>query len=199
MLRDAIKQTVPATLLLLAFTVLTGVIYPLLVTLIAQICFPWQANGSLLRHNGKVIGSELIGQAFTENKYFFGRPSDTGSFPNNSLSSSGSNQSWSNPEYLKKLKDRITKYHQIDVKNKLIPIELITGSGSGLDPHISPVAAYYQVHRIASIRNIPESRIRNLIAEIIEEPTFGILGEPRINVPKLNLALDNVDKGQNTP
>jgi K+-transporting ATPase ATPase C chain len=197
---DIFKQAKISLLLLTTLTVVTGIIYPMLVTLIAQICFPWQANGSLITVNHKIIGSRLIGQNITDDKYFFGRPSDTIPTPYNALSSAGSNKALSNPAYIKILEDRIKKIHSANPRtNKLIPIELISGSASGLDPEISIAAAHYQAHRIAKLRNIPEKRVHELIEKMIIPPTFNILGDPRVNVLELNMALDKLNDSQGEP
>jgi len=192
-----------AFLVLLLFTVLTGFIYPVVVTEIAQLLFPWQANGSLIKDNhNKIIGSVLIGQSFTDPNYFWGRPSATTPFPYNGASSSGSNMGPLNTSFLISIKDRIVNLKKFDPKNnQAIPVDLVTASGSGLDPEISPAAAFYQASRIATTRGIPEVEIRQLIQEHIQARTLGILGEPRVNVLLLNIALDqlrNTD-GRTTP
>ncbi len=193
MLMDAIKQIKTAVILLILFSIITGLIYPMLVTAIAQILFSWQANGSLITQNGKTVGSVLIGQNFVDAKYFWGRPSATAPFPYNAEISSGSNLGPSNPDLLKSVKDRIDNLHHADPQNQnLIPIDLVTASASGLDPEISPLAAFYQVDRIAKTRNISPTIIEKLIQNSIQYRTFGILGEPRVNVLQLNLALDNM-------
>jgi len=193
MFRIAIDQFKIALILVISFTILTGLIYPVAVTGIAQLIFPKQANGSLVQINGKTVGSLLIGQSFTNPKYFWSRPSATTPFPYNGESSSGSNMGPSNPDFLATVKTRIADLGQFDSQTKhLIPIDLITASGSGLDPEISPLAAFYQVPRIAKIRHIPEKELQELIANLIQNRTFGILGEPRVNVLQLNIALDNL-------
>lgn len=180
-----------ALLLLLFFSVVTGLIYPILVTGLAQIFFSTQANGSLLLKDKKIVGSEFIGQFFVDPKYFWGRPSATTPFPYNALASSGSNLGITNPTWLKMVRIRIESLRKIDPQNNiLIPIELITASGSGLDPHITPAAAFYQIKRISKARRITEDDVRNLLIHFIENRQFGFLGEPRVNVLKLNLALD---------
>ncbi len=189
-----IKQTKIAILLLLLFTLFTGLIYPVFVTGIAQLFYPWRANGSLIEQNDQLIGSILIGQAFTDPKYFWSRPSATTPYPYNSENSSGSNLGPSNLDLLKAIQQRIDNLHQYDKNNaKLIPIDLITSSGSGLDPHISPQSAFYQVSRIARERGIQEEKVKSLILQHIKSPVFGILGEFHVNVLKLNIALDDLN------
>lgn len=180
-----------AIMMLLLLTALTGVIYPVAVTGIAQIIFPGQANGSLITKDGKAIGSELIGQPFDDPKYFWSRPSATSPFPYNAGASSGSNLGPTNPDLLKAVADRADALKKADPGNTApVPVDLVTASGSGLDPHITPTSAFYQVPRVAKARGIAEERLRLLIAEHTEGRQFGILGEPRVNVLRLNLALD---------
>ncbi len=180
--------------MLLLMTLLTGIIYPMVVTSISKIIFPYQANGSLIIKNKKLMGSVLIGQEFTDKKYFWGRPSATEPFAYNAASSSGSNYGPSNIIFLQKVKNRISHLQQSDLENNFsIPVDLITASASGLDPDMSPRAAFYQVHRIALVRGIPESRVIQLVADLLQSRTWSILGEPRINVLQLNLALDELD------
>lgn len=187
----------PALLLLLVLTIITGIIYPLLVTGIAQIVFPERANGSLIVKDGKIIGSELIGQSFDNPKYFWGRLSATGPFPYNAASSSGSNYGPANPALFSAVQSRIDALRAVDSGDVLpIPVDLVTYSASGLDPHISPAAAYYQVARIARVRGLEASHIRTLIEKHTEERELGFLGEPRVNVLKLNLALDELTTKQ---
>ena len=175
-------------------TLLTGVIYPLVVTGLAQVFFPNQANGSLLKNGGKVIGSQLIGQSFTDARYFWGRPSATSPFPYSGASSSGSNMGPSNPAFIHLIKERVLSFHQFDGDKKaLIPVDLVTTSASGLDPEISPLAAFYQVPRIAKIRNITEKDLNHLINHYTIRRTLGIWGELRVNVLQLNLALDQLE------
>jgi potassium-transporting ATPase KdpC subunit len=190
---DIFKPVKTACILLILLTFLTGLIYPVLVTGLAQLLFPWQANGSLLTKNNQRIGSTLIGQSFTDPKYFWGRPSATTPFPYNAENSSGSNIGPSNPNFLVAVKGRIQVLHQADPQNQyLIPIDLVTASGSGLDPEISPLAAFYQVSRIAKARGLAEKDISILIRHLIINRTLRILGEPRVNVLALNLALDEL-------
>lgn len=180
-----------AIVMLLLMTVITGIAYPLLATGLAQVMFPGQANGSLIEKNGKPVGSALIGQSFTDAKYFWGRPSATSPNPNNSASSSGSNTGPSNPALIDTIKQRIDALHAVDPGNTApVPVDLITASGSGLDPEISPAAAQYQVSRVAQARKLSVSQVQALVAEYTSGRTLGILGEPRVNVLKLNLALD---------
>ncbi|HUL42040.1 MAG TPA: potassium-transporting ATPase subunit KdpC [Burkholderiales bacterium] len=177
--------------MLIIMTVITGIAYPLLVTGVAQTVFPHQANGSLIMKNGKPIGSELIGQPFSSPKYFWSRPSATSPKPYDGGSSSGSNLGPTNPALLDAVADRIKALREADPGNAApVPADLVTASGSGLDPHISPAAAYYQAERVARARKLDSKRVRSLIAEHTESRQFWILGEPRVNVLKLNLALD---------
>jgi K+-transporting ATPase ATPase C chain len=183
-----ISQLRPSFFMLLIFTVITGVIYPLAVTGIAQVIFPDQANGSLIMVNGKAVGSELIGQQFDDSKYFWGRPSAAGY---NAAASSGSNYGPMNPNLLKAVQARIDTLKAADPNNTLsIPVDLVTASGSGLDPHISVAAVLYQIHRVASARGLSEADVRSLVDQYTEGRQFGIFGESRVNVLKLNLALD---------
>lgn len=181
-----------ATLLLLAITVLTGVIYPLVVTGVAQLLFPKQSNGSLFRENDQVLGSELIGQAFASPRYFWSRLSATSPVPYNGNSSGGSNFGPLNPELKKSVDARIKELSGTEPLNKPVPVDLVTASGSGLDPHISPAAAEFQVSRIAKARNLSEEVVRELVVQHTEGRQFDVLGEPRVRVLRLNLALDQV-------
>ena len=171
--------------MLVVMTVITGLAYPMIVTGIAQVAFKDQANGSLIYENEKIVGSSLIGQPFSDPKYFWGRPSATSPMPYNGASSSGSNQGPTNPALIDEVKERISR-----LETKPVPVDLVTASGSGLDPHISPAAAAYQVPRVAKTRNIPEEKLRDLVARHTEGRQLGILGEPRVNVLQLNLALE---------
>jgi potassium-transporting ATPase KdpC subunit len=172
-------------------TVLTGLIYPLAVTGIGQTVFPHQAKGSLILQDGRVLGSELIGQPFADPKYFWGRPSATPPFPYNAAASSGSNLGPLNPVLLDAVKARVEALRQADPSQQgPIPIDLVTASGSGLDPHISPAAAEYQISRVAKARKLDPKMVRELVAKYTEGRQLGILSEPRVNVLKLNLALD---------
>lgn len=182
-----------ALLMLVALTVLTGLIYPMLVTGIAQAVFPSQANGSLIERDGKPIGSALIGQPFSDPKYFWSRPSATAPMPYNAAASSGSNQGPLNPALHDAVKRRIEALQKVDADNKaLVPVDLVTASASGLDPHISPAAAEYQVGRVAKVRGLPTDKVGALVAEHTEGRQLGFLGEPRVNVLTLNLALDRM-------
>lgn len=187
------SQIRPATVSIAIFTILTGVLYPLVITGIAQVIFPHQANGSLIVQNGQVVGSELIGQYFDNPRYFWGRPSATSPFPYNAASSSGSNLGPSNPALSEEVKARIAALKAADPANNLpIPVDLVTSSGSGLDPNISVAAALYQVPRVAKARGLNDELIRSLVDRFTEGRQFGVLGELRINVLELNLALDGI-------
>jgi len=180
---------------LVLFTVITGVVYPLAVTGLSQVLFPRQANGSLIKEGDKVVGSSLIGQAFEDPKYFWGRPSATNPGPPYDASSStGSNLGPTNPDLTKAIQERVAALKEADPDNTApIPVDLVTASGSGLDPHISIAAAEYQSGRVARIRALPLEQVRKLIAEHTEQRTLGLLGEPRVNVLELNRALDKLD------
>jgi K+-transporting ATPase ATPase C chain len=191
------SQLRPAIVALVLLTLITGLIYPLLVTGIAQVVFPRQANGSLIMKNGQPIGSELIGQSFDDPKYFWGRLSATGTYPYNAFNaealtaSSGSNYGPLNPALLEMVQARIDALKAADPNNtQPIPVDLVTASGSGLDPDISVAAALYQVPRVARVRGLGAETVRQLVNQHLEDRTFGILGEPRVNVLELNLALD---------
>ncbi len=180
---------------LLLFTILTGFIYPLVVTGIAQAIFPQQANGSIITKDGRAAGSELLGQQFEDPKYFWGRLSATSPYPYNGGSSSGSNLGPNNPDLVKAVQARVKALQEADPGNTAkIPVDLVTASGSGLDPHISPAAAQYQVQRVARLRGIESAKVIALVAANTEYRQFGILGEPRVNVLKLNLSLDELGK-----
>jgi K+-transporting ATPase ATPase C chain len=189
-------QVKPAIVVLVLLTLVTGVAYPLVVTGIAQVIFPTQANGSLILRDGKAVGSSLIGQPFDDPKYFWGRLSATASFAYNAGASTGSNYGPLNPAFHAAAKARIDALHEADPGNKApIPVDLVTASGSGLDPHISPAAALYQVSRVAKARKLDEARVRQLVESQIEGRPLGVLGEPRVNVLRLNLALDSAARG----
>ena len=184
----------PALVMLVAFTILTGVAYPLLVTGIAQVVFPAQANGSLITENGTVVGSSLIGQSFDEPQYFWGRLSATGGVAYNAAASSGSNYGPTNPALTEAAQARISALQSADPANTApIPVDLVTASASGLDPHISPAAADYQVARVSQARGLDAASVRDLVAQHTEGRKFGLLGEPTVNVLALNLALDGLD------
>ena len=194
-----VSQLRPAFMMLLVLTILTGLIYPLVVTGVAQVLFPHQANGSIIMVNGKAVGSELIGQQFDDPKYFWGRLSATGDFPYNAFNadtltgSSGSNYGPLNPALTKAAQDRIDALKKADPLNTLpIPVDLVTASGSGLDPHISVAAALYQVHRVANARGLSEKQVKSMVDQYTQGRQFGFLGEPVVNVLELNLALDGV-------
>jgi K+-transporting ATPase ATPase C chain len=194
-----ISQLRPAVFMLLILTVITGVIYPLAVTGIVQVIFPHQANGSLIVVNGNTYGSELIGQQFDQPKYFWGRLSATGNFPYNAFNadtltgSSGSNYGPLNPALTQAAQARIDALKAADPNNTApIPVDLVTASGSGLDPHISVAAALYQVHRVATARGLDEAQVKSLIDKYTLGRQFGFLGVPRVNVLLLNLALDGI-------
>lgn len=176
---------------LVAFTVITGIVYPLLITGIAQLLFPEQANGSLIVKDGRVLGSALIGQPFSDPRYFWGRLSATSPYPYNAGASSGSNYGPLNPALLDATLKRSQQLRRADSLNSLpIPADLVTASASGLDPHISIEAAQYQISRVARVRGMNRDTLRSLVGENTEGRQWGFLGEPRVNVLKLNLALD---------
>jgi K+-transporting ATPase ATPase C chain len=181
--------------MLLVMSALTGVIYPLVVTGVAKVAFPHAANGSLIVSDGKTMGSDLIGQPFDDPKYFWSRPSATSPQPYNGMASSGSNLGPRNPALADAVKDRIKALRDADPGNTAaVPVDLITASGSGLDPHISAAAADYQLARVAKARGLAADDVRRLVAGNTEGRTLGVLGEPRVNVLKLNIALDRVAK-----
>jgi len=186
-----IRELRVATVVFLLLTILTGVAYPAFVTLVAQLAFPEQASGSLVRRDGKVVGSRLIGQSFSSPRYFWGRPSATGPMPNNGAVSSGSNHGPTNPALTAAIESRVAALRAADPGNAArVPVDLVTASASGLDPHISLAAADYQVPRVARERGLSEDRVRQLVRDATQGRTFGVLGEPRVNVLQLNLALD---------
>lgn len=181
----------PALVLFVLLTLLTGVAYPLVVTGAAQALFPAQAAGSLIMRDGKPVGSELIGQNFTDPKHFWGRPSATGPMPYNAAASSGANQGPLNPALTDAVKARIAALRAADPGNTSpVPVDLVTASSSGLDPHISPAAARYQAARVASARGLTLASVQALVDQQTEKPLMGFLGEPRVHVLRLNLALE---------
>ncbi len=181
----------PAVLMMVVMSVLTGVIYPLVITGLAQLAFPDQANGSLILEDGQPVASSLIGQPFGDPKYFWSRPSATGPFPYNASASSGSNLGPIEPNLTSAFKARVDALKQADPGNeKLIPVDLVTASASGLDPHISPAAGDYQISRVARARGLDEGTVRILLEKHTAHRAFGLLGEDRVNVVTLNLALD---------
>ncbi len=185
-----LKQLRISLVVLTLLTLVTGIAYPGLVTLIAQGVFPHRANGSLLEVDGRAMGSELIGQSFSRPEYFWGRLSATAPLPYNAAASGGSNLGPLHPDLVKNARTRIDALSAADPQLESIPVDLVTASGSGLDPHISPAAAEVQVRRVSAARNMPQDAIRQLIRQHTESRQWGVLGEPRVNVLRLNLALD---------
>ena len=186
----------PAVSLFVLLTVITGIAYPLVVTGVAQLVFPAQADGSLLERDGKPVGSSLIGQSFSDPKYFWSRPSATGPFAYNAGNSGGSNQGPLNPALTDAVKARVEALKAADPGNNApVPVDLVTASASGLDPHISPAAAEYQAARVARVRGLAPEVVKSLIARHTEGRTLGVLGEPRVNVLELNLELDRTARG----
>ena len=187
------KTIRPVMIIFALLTLLTGLIYPLLVTGIAQLVFPRQANGSLIEVNGKLLGSNLIGQNFSDARYFWGRPSATSPMPNNAANSAGSNLGPSNQAQIDAVKARIAALKAAGpVPEGAVPVDLVTASGSGLDPDISVAAAYYQALRVAAVRHLPDAQVRQLVARHVTDRQWGLLGEARVNVLQLNLDLDQL-------
>lgn len=183
----------PALVIFTVLTLATGVAYPLVVTGAAQSLFPSQAGGSLIQRDGKTVGSELIGQNFSDPKHFWGRPSATGPMPYNAAASSGANQGPLNPALVDAVKGRVEALKAADPGNTApVPVDLVTASASGLDPHISPAAARYQLARVAKARNLPVEKVQALLEQHTEQPLLALLGEPRVNVLQLNLALESI-------
>jgi K+-transporting ATPase ATPase C chain len=200
-----LREIRPAIVVLVALTVITGLVYPLLMTGIAQVVFPYQASGSMIERDGKVVGSELIGQEFDSDKYFHGRlsattapdpkdPTKTVAAPYNAANSGGSNLGPSNKALIDRVQADMAKL-QKENPGTPVPADLVTTSASGLDPEISPEAAFFQVPRVAKARNLPEDRIRQLVEDATEGRFLSLLGEPRVNVLKLNVALDRLTSG----
>jgi potassium-transporting ATPase KdpC subunit len=200
-----LREIRPALVLIIALTLITGLIYPLALTGIAGVIFPYQAQGSLIEKDGAVVGSELIGQVFADEKYFHGRPSATNTpdpndptknvdAPYNAANSGGSNLGPTNKALIDRVKSDVDKL-KAENPSAPVPQDLVTTSGSGLDPHISPEAAFFQVPRIAKARSITEDRLRQLVADHVQGRLFGLLGESRVNILKLNIALDRIATG----
>ena len=188
------NQCRPAFVLLLALTLITGVAYPAVVTAISRVAMPAKADGSMIECDGKAIGSSLIGQPFSDPRYFWPRPSATSPVPYNGAGGSGSNLAPSNPALTKAVVERVAALKAAVPAAGAVPVDLVTASGSGLDPHVSPAAAYYQLNRVAKARGIPPEAVRRMVEEHTQDRTLGVLGEPRVNVLELNLALDRAAK-----
>lgn len=191
---NMIEVVRPAAVLLGLFTLTTGIVYPLAVTGTAQVAFPEAANGSLVVRDGQIVGSTLIGQSFVDARYFWGRPSATNPAPYDARASTGSNLGPTHPALLASVRERVASLRAAHPEHTedAVPVDLVTASGSGLDPHISPAAALFQAGRVARARGLTEDAVRSLIEAHVEERSLGILGEPRVNVLQLNVALDGL-------
>jgi K+-transporting ATPase ATPase C chain len=186
-----VRELRPALMVFVLLTLVTGVAYPVVTTLIGHVVFPSQVTGSVIERDGKAVGSRLLGQPFSSPQYFWSRRSATRPMPYNGAASSGSNHGPLSPALAEAVQERIAALREADPGNGVpVPVDLVTASGSGLDPHISVAAAEYQIQRVARARNLPASRVEALVRDHTEGRTFGVLGEPRVNVPALNLALD---------
>jgi K+-transporting ATPase ATPase C chain len=193
MFSEALKQLRIGFILLIVMSVLTGILYPGFTTLLGKLFFSYKATGSIVHKGGMIAGSALIGQSFTDNKYFWGRPSATTPYPYNAESSGGSNLDPINDTFLNIVKERVITLRQADFSNDApVPVELVTASASGLDPEISPLAAMYQAHRIAETRQITQEDVERIIKLNTRLRLFGILGEPRVNVLRINMTLDEL-------
>jgi K+-transporting ATPase ATPase C chain len=190
---NVIRPLRPLLASFILLSAITGVLYPLAVTGIGKVAFNDKVNGSLIEKDGKLLGSSLIGQNFSDPKYFWGRPSASGTFAYNGMASGGSNQGPTNPALKTAVEDRIKALREADPGNtKAVPVDLVTASGSGLDPHISPAAAEFQLQRVSKLRGLKAEQVRVLLSQYTEAPQFGIFGEARVNVLELNLALDKM-------